>query len=67
MPTATVGEYVDSLCQRFLFQGFHPAQQAALVDFLGGDPAASSERVGMRWKAQEVASLVLDSPYFMLR
>jgi uncharacterized protein (DUF1800 family) len=67
MPTATAGEYVDSLCQRFLFQGFHPAQQAALIDFLGGDPAASSERVGMRWKAHEVASLVLDSPYFMLR
>jgi uncharacterized protein (DUF1800 family) len=67
LPTATVGEYVDSLCQRFLFQGFHPAQQAALIEFLGGDPAASSERVGMHWKVNDVASLVLDSPYFMLR
>ncbi|HEY7073429.1 MAG TPA: DUF1800 domain-containing protein [Acidimicrobiales bacterium] len=67
MPTGTVGEFVDSMCQRFLFQGFHPGQQAALVGFLGGDAAASSERVGVQWKGFEVASLVLDSPYFMLR
>ena len=67
MPTGTVGEFVDSMCQRLLFQGFHPGQQAALIGFLGGDAAASSERVGVRWKGFEVASLVLDSPYFMLR
>jgi hypothetical protein len=67
MPTGTVGEYVDSLCQLLCFQLFHPPQRDALVGFLGGDPAMSSQRAGLDWKCHELAALVLDSPYFTLR
>ena len=67
MPTGTVGEYVDSLCQLLCFQLFHPPQREALVGFLGGDAAMSSQRAGLDWKCHELAALVLDSPYFTLR
>src|SRR5918994_1025158 len=67
MPTGTVGEYVDSLCQLLCFQLFHPPQRDALVGFLGGPPAMSSQRAGLDWKCHDLAALVLDSPYFTLR
>jgi uncharacterized protein (DUF1800 family) len=66
-PAATVGEYVDSLCQRLCFQAFQPAHRDALVAFLGGDPAAPIGRFVDNNEVLSVIALVLDSPYFSLR
>jgi uncharacterized protein (DUF1800 family) len=66
-PAGTVGEYVDSLCQRLCFQGFQPAHRDALVTFLGGDSAAPLEPFLVSDRASGAIALVLDSPYFSLR
>lgn len=66
-PTATVGEYVDSLCQRLCFQSFQPAHRDALVGFLGGDPAAPLDPFVANHDVREAVCLVLASPYFALR
>lgn len=66
-PAATVGDYVDSLCQRLCFQTCAPPQRDALVGFLGGDPAAPLERFLPTNEASAVIALVIDSPYFALR
>jgi uncharacterized protein (DUF1800 family) len=67
MPSATVGEFVDSLCQRLCFQVFQPAHRDAIVGFLGGDPAAPLEPFRADTSTQAAVALVLDSPYFSLR
>jgi len=67
LPSATVGEYVDSLCRRLCFQAFQPAHRDALVAFLGGDPAAPLAPHLAGEDAGQAIALVLDSPYFSLR
>ncbi|HET6952822.1 MAG TPA: DUF1800 domain-containing protein [Acidimicrobiales bacterium] len=67
LPAATVGEHIDSLCQRLCFQSFQPAHRDALVAFVGADAAAPAGRNDVRGPLRDVAALVLDSPYFMLR
>jgi uncharacterized protein (DUF1800 family) len=66
-PQATVGEYVDSLCQRLCFQTIQPAHRDALIAFVGADattPVAESPLPDM---VERLVPLVLDSPYFLLR
>jgi uncharacterized protein (DUF1800 family) len=67
MPQATVGEHVDSLCQRLCQQTFQPAHRDALIGFVGGDAAAPASRDDLKSPLRDVAALVLDSAYFMLR
>jgi uncharacterized protein (DUF1800 family) len=66
-PSGTIGEYVDSLCQRFCFQTFQQPHRDALVAFMetGADTPTSS--VDMKNEVGHLAPLVLDSPYFALR
>jgi hypothetical protein len=67
MPQATVGEYVDSLCQQLCQQTFQPAHRDALIAFVGADAAAPAGRDDLKVPLRDVAALVLDSAYFMLR
>jgi len=67
MPRGTVGEYVDSLCRALCLQTFRPAHRSALLAFVGAAPTTPSAAAGMPTKVLDVAALVLDSPYFMLR
>lgn len=67
MPSATVGEFVDSLCRRLCFQAFQPAHRDAIVGVLGGDPDAAVEPFHADSSTQAAVALVLDSPYFSLR
>jgi uncharacterized protein (DUF1800 family) len=67
MPQATVGEYVDSLCLRLCQQTFQPAHRDALIAFVGGDAAAPAGRGDLETPLRDVAALVLDSAYFVLR
>lgn len=66
-PAGTIGEYVDSLCQRFCFQTFQQPHRDALVAFMetGADTPTSS--IDMKNEVGHLAPLVLDSPYFALR
>ncbi|HMG43009.1 MAG TPA: DUF1800 domain-containing protein [Acidimicrobiales bacterium] len=69
-PAATVGEYVDSLCNRLCLQGFGAEHRNALLAFVGKDPAAPTAGSGLddpNGMAQHLAPLILDSPYFSLR
>jgi uncharacterized protein (DUF1800 family) len=66
-PAGTVGEYVDSLCERLCFQTFQPAHRDALVAFLGGDAEAPLTPFRDDGTASATIALVLDSPYFVLR
>jgi uncharacterized protein (DUF1800 family) len=66
-PQATVGEYVDSLCQRFCFQVFQPAHRDALIGFLEVGADTPTSEVDMENMADHLVPLVLDSPYFALR
>ena len=69
-PAATVGEYVDSLCNRLCLQTFGAEHRNALLAFVGKDaaaPTAGSELDTPNGMTQHVAPLILDSPYFSLR
>jgi uncharacterized protein (DUF1800 family) len=66
-PSATIGEYVDSLCQRLCLQGFGPEHRNALIAFTEHPAEASSEDAWMHDLVNHLAPLVLDSPYFSLR
>lgn len=68
-PRATVGDYVDSLCQRLCFQKFSQEHRDALVWFVGSDAATPATDAGLDDEvlARHLAALVLDSPYFALR
>jgi uncharacterized protein (DUF1800 family) len=66
-PQATVGEYVDSLCQRLCFQTFQPQHRDALIAFAEADPTAPTAQSRLGDQVQFVIPLVLDSPYFALR
>jgi uncharacterized protein (DUF1800 family) len=66
-PQATVGEYVDSLCQRLCFQTFQAPHRDALVAFVGVDQATPTEQSELPDLVEHLAPLVLDSPYFALR
>jgi uncharacterized protein (DUF1800 family) len=66
-PSATIGEYVDSLCQRLCLQGFKPEHRDALIAFTEQPAEASSEDAWMHDMVNHLAPLVLDSPYFSLR
>jgi uncharacterized protein (DUF1800 family) len=67
MPQATVGEYVDSLCQRLCQQTFQAAHRDALIAFVSADAAAPAGRDDLKVPLRDVAALALDSAYFMLR
>ena len=64
---ATVGEFVDRLCQRLLFQPVRPAHRDALLAFVGEPADKAYARSDLRYLAAHLVPLVLDSPYFALR
>jgi uncharacterized protein (DUF1800 family) len=66
-PQATVGEYVDSLCQRLCFQTFQPAHRDALIAFVRADAATPVAESALPDMVEHLVPLVLDSPYFLLR
>jgi hypothetical protein len=66
-PQATVGEYVDSLCQRLCCQPFRPEHRDALIAFVGADAAAPVAGSPLPDLVEHLVPLVLDSPYFLLR
>jgi uncharacterized protein (DUF1800 family) len=63
----TVGEFVDGLCDRLLFQRMLPAHREALLAFLGEPADKAFARSNLKGMAGHLAPLVLDSPYFALR
>lgn len=67
LPRDTVGEYVDSMCQRLCQQTFQPEHRSTLIAFAGAGEGDSAHEAGMSDQARHIASLVLDSPYFALR
>ena len=66
-PRGTVGEYVDSLCERLCLQRFQPEHRNALIAFLEAEEGTPSDQVDFENMADHLAPLVLDSPYFALR
>ncbi len=66
-PAATAGEYVDNLCRRFCFQTFQGPHRDALLAFLGVTADTPIGQVDVQHRAEHLAPLVLDSPYFALR
>ncbi|HEX6167980.1 MAG TPA: DUF1800 domain-containing protein [Acidimicrobiales bacterium] len=66
-PQATVGEYVDSLCQRLCLQTFEPEHRDALIAFVGADAATPVAESTLPDMVRYLVPLVLDSPYFLLR
>ena len=66
-PAATVGEYVDSLCQRLCLQTFAPPQRDALIAFTEHSAETPSADAWLGDMVNHLAPLVLDSPYFSLR
>jgi uncharacterized protein (DUF1800 family) len=64
---ATVGEYVDSLCQRLCLQTFEPEHRDALIAFVGADAATPVAGSTLPDRVPYLVPLVLDSPYFLLR
>jgi uncharacterized protein (DUF1800 family) len=67
MPSATVGEHVDSLCRRLCFQTFQPHHRDVLLLFVGAAPETPTADSDLARSPGAVAALVLDSPYFALR
>lgn len=63
----TVGEFVDGLCDRLLFQRMRPAHREALLTFVGEPAEKPFARSSLTGLAGHLVSLVLDSPYFALR
>lgn len=65
----TVGDYVDSLCQRLCFQTFQAQHRDALLTFVGADAATPTPQsdLGEDYRIQHLVPLVLHSPYFALR
>ncbi|MGH9113055.1 MAG: DUF1800 domain-containing protein [Acidimicrobiales bacterium] len=66
-PQATVGEYVDSLCQRLCFQTFQPHHRDVLAVFAGAGADTPTAQTRMDELVEHLAPLILDSPYFALR
>jgi uncharacterized protein (DUF1800 family) len=66
-PTSTVGEYVDSLCERLCFQSFQPRHRDVLVAFVGAGADTPTEQTRMNDLVGHMTPLILDSPYFALR
>ncbi|HXV94542.1 MAG TPA: DUF1800 domain-containing protein [Pseudonocardia sp.] len=66
-PPATVGEYLDRLCERLTLQRFAPEHRAALAEFVGATEDAAVDGSDLVRLLPQVAPLVLDSPYFALR
>jgi uncharacterized protein (DUF1800 family) len=64
-PQATVGEYVDGLCERLCLQTFQAPHRDALLAFVGADAATPAGDVQLH--LDHLAGLVLDSAYFALR
>jgi hypothetical protein len=66
-PQATVGEYVDGLCQQLCLQTFQAPHRAALIAFVGADQATPTDQSDLHNLLDPLAGLVLDSAYFALR
>ncbi len=63
----TVGEFVDGLCDRLIFQRMLPAHRDALLAFVGEPAGKAVNGSNLKGMAGHLAPLVLDSPYFALR
>ena len=65
----THGALVDTLSKRLVFRTLGPAHRAAVMDFLGvqaHDPVTSSS-AAVTWRLSGLVSLILSSPYHVLR
>lgn len=65
----THGALVDALARRLVFRALSASHRKAVLDFIGrrpGDPlSGDDEAVG--WRLPYLVSLILDSPYHMVR
>jgi uncharacterized protein (DUF1800 family) len=66
-PQSTVGEYVDSLCQRLCLQTFQPQHRDGLIWFVGADAATPTTGSELADLVEDLVPMVLHSPYFALR
>ena len=66
-PQATVGEYVDSLCQVLCGQTFQPAHRDALLAFVGADAATPTAGSPLPDVVHHLVPVILHAPYFLLR
>jgi uncharacterized protein (DUF1800 family) len=64
---ATVGEYLDALSQRLLFQPLQPKHKAALLTFMGYKENTKVKTASLGGKVQYLVPLMLDSVYHTLR
>jgi hypothetical protein len=64
---ATVGQYLDTLAQRLLFQPLRPQDKQALLKFLNYQDKTKVTTNSLGGKAQHLVPLLLDSVYHALR
>ncbi|GAA1766542.1 DUF1800 domain-containing protein [Luedemannella helvata] len=63
----TVGEYVDKLSQRLVFQKMSPAHRKAVLAFLGAKESTKVRNLSLDGKAKLLVPMILDSVYHGLR
>ena len=63
----TVGQYLDAMANRLVFQPLADRERKALLAYLGAQEATKIKDLTLGGKAQEVVPLILDSVYHALR
>ncbi len=58
------GALVDTLSKRLVFRQLPPAHRTAVLHFFGSDPATEDN---LNWRLSGLVSLILSSPYHVLR
>ncbi|MGI5244148.1 DUF1800 domain-containing protein [Dactylosporangium sp. CA-139066] len=66
-PAATLGTYLDVLCNRLIFQPMQPAEKDALIKFMGAKADTRITDNNLGGKLPLLAPLILDSVYHALR
>jgi uncharacterized protein (DUF1800 family) len=66
-PQATMGEYIDGLCQRLCLQTFQAPHRDALLAFVGAEAGTPTDQSDLRHVLDHLGGLILDAPYFALR
>ena len=65
-PAATLGTYLDVLCNRLVFQPMQPAEKDALIKFMGAKADTRITDNNLGGKLPLLAPLILDSVYHAL-
>jgi uncharacterized protein (DUF1800 family) len=63
----TLGQYLDALCSRLIFQPMKHTERAALITFLGAKDTTRITEPTLGGKLPNLAPLILDSVYHALR